>query len=141
MKRITILSGLIFSLLLCFTVTVFAKPHDNPNQCNSHNEDNCPVPTQICNNGEHVGNPHCLPTIGPSVIPTVSVTVTLPEPSLTPEVISSPSATPTPSNTEDNKNTSDGRSDGLSSCSDCTKTHEAPAIILPPCTKDTCGYK
>lgn len=55
------------------------------------------VPTPVCGEGEHVGNPHCLPSVSPTAVPTPTKkpckpTVTV-EPSV--EVTVSPTASPT----------------------------------------------
>ena len=34
-------------------------PGSNEDQCNRNNAKNCPAPTVICGNGQHLGNPHC----------------------------------------------------------------------------------
>lgn len=125
----------------------------NLDQCNANNPENCPNPTQICNQGNDVNNPHCItPTVTsnctPSPIPcllgegpllpdqhycdTVS-TVTL-----TPSPTAGASATLIPAPNTGNggngqapNNPSDGRHDNNSSCQ-FDKNCKTP--LAPPAT-------
>lgn len=136
MKK-SILAGFVLSFFLLTAVIPVLAKNNNPSQCNANNPTNCPIPTVICDNGEHVGNPHCLP----SSSPTESTPTGVIEPTLgvTPEVSVSPTATPeaTLAPTEvpqvvHGDNVSDGRSDGRSS---------SPQPTLMPCSATTCGWK
>ncbi len=128
MRKLLVLSGFIVSLLL-----VQVAHATNLDQCNANNPTNCPEPTQICNNGNHTGNPHCndvTPTI-----PVISPTLPIPcdeKCEVTPTVVvsptASPSATPSPTDSPIGDKEGDHRSDGLSSCPECTKTPE-PTLI------------
>lgn len=118
-KFITLIAILL--IILGFLVSRVSATQGDYN-CNSNNEENCPIPTQICENGEHTGNPHCNPS------PTVT-----PEPTeeVTPTVEPSPEATPSPTTTQPytppsdhGDGLSDGKSDGRSSCPECTKAPE-----------------
>lgn len=133
MKKFIIVIIVILALAV-FTVihSYQAGAHQyNWNQCNENNPENCPVPSVICGNGEHVGNPHCIPDITDE--PTGEVT---PTEEITPTVEVTPTATPeatpttSPSNNGDGKG--DGRSDGLSSCPSCTQAPNIPSA--PPAT-------
>jgi hypothetical protein len=91
-------------------------------------------PWQICGEGEHIGNPHCIPSITDEVTPTEEVVPTV-EPTL--EVSEEPTASPTAeitqtSSTNGGDNHGDGLSDGLSSCPSCTKAPSIPSA--PPKT-------
>jgi hypothetical protein len=118
------------------------------------------LPDQVCGNGEHVGNPHCITptpiatpsaTLTPTLTPTPTIDpciafevaqygddqeVVCPTPTATPEA--TPSATPTPAveptppPSSHGDGLSDGRSDGRSS---------SPQTTITPCTPTTCGWK
>lgn len=131
-------------------LSLFYKDQVTASQCNINNEENCPIPSPICDNGEHVGNPHCVsptpiqptitltPTSKPcnedideevpcptiTVVPTGTPTAS-PSPELTPEATATPSPTTAPEVTNTPSH-ADGRSDGLSSCPECTKAPNYP---------------
>ncbi len=130
--------GVIFALTLGSAGLVFAH-NDNYDQCNANNEENCPDPVVICDNGEHTGNPHCItptPTeeISPTITPEVSPSVTeTPEASPTAEVTVEPTTPPSDHGDGLSDGKSDGRSDGRSS---------TPQVTLTPCSvPNTCGMK
>lgn len=110
---IIIIFGVIVAFVLFMAFQAYASNGNNNNQCNSHNLQNCPSPSPICGNGEHVGNPHChtptphpTATVSPTPVPTINpcdiwkydIEEPCPteEPSVTPTPtpISTPSATP-----------------------------------------------
>jgi len=95
MKRILLVIVVVIGALSLFTTIVQANPDKNPQStdCNSNNEENCPEPPEICGNGWHTGNPHCVaPTPEPEVSPT-------PEPTATATATATPTAEPEPTAT------------------------------------------
>ncbi len=121
-----IIMGLITGIVLLLVLAVVA--HGSQGQCNANNPTNCPIPSPICDNGEHVGNPHCItPTPEVTLTPTPTDTQKCGEDCITPEV--TPTATPTaevtPTNTPLRTDLSDNKSDGGSSCPECTQPHNA----------------
>ncbi len=117
MKLKILIIILVAIALIGLVAVLHASAHNDDHDitgCNANNPQNCPKPTEICDNGEHEGNPHCVsptPTVEPSVSPTEAVTPTpecdedkdsefacpptptvTPEATVTPEV---PTATPT----------------------------------------------
>jgi len=89
MNKATFLTTII-SLGIIGTSVVFAHA-DNNNQCNANNPQNCPVPSVICDLGEHVGNPHCI-TPTPTVSCTPSPTEGEPTDEVTPDLSTTPTA-------------------------------------------------
>lgn len=66
-KTMWIIVALVVIILGTYMATI---ANASTSQCNNNNPKNCPIPTQICDNGKHIGNPHCQPTETPSVTPT-----------------------------------------------------------------------
>lgn len=85
MKKLAIILGLVGALTVGLLVA-----HAATADAHYHNWDN--LPSAVCGEGEHVGNPHCSPS--PTASPTSSPTAT---PSATP--VDEPSDTPTPTPT------------------------------------------
>lgn len=84
-----IILALIAVIVLVVTLLAPRVGATNNNQCNRNNPENCPDPIEICENGQHTGNPHCLtpsPTATSSPVPTE-------EPTPTPEATNKPSPT------------------------------------------------
>lgn len=105
MKKYLLIISLVLSIF-AFAGVAFAHER-NSEQCNEHNPWNCPLPTQICDKGEHWNNPHCIsPTpiivLSPSCIPTqIQEDTPTASPSaevtgeISPEVTQSPTVAPT----------------------------------------------
>ncbi|SRR6266496_1903337 len=139
---LTVLAAIGAIFILAFALTVSA--HEN--QCNANNPENCPIPTQICNNGEHTGNPHCQPspTSTPEVtetpIPTVNPCDELTEevapnaPCVTPTA--SPSATLTPTTTP-----TQTPQQGKEETKTAGNSAEVKGITITPCRPGVCGWK
>jgi hypothetical protein len=121
--------GFILLLVILFSVLLAVRPanahknHDNQNQCNIYNLQNCPLPSQICDKGEAIGNPHC----SPSEEPTVTMLPT--DEAASPTASVEATATPQPNTGDPGDGLSDGKSDGKSSCPSCT---EAPKTFIVP---------
>lgn len=123
-----------FGIMVLFIIGMFAflNHQAGATGCNSNNPDNCPLPSPICDNGEHTGNPHCHPTVtptitpicddwgcvSPSVSPVISSTSTpTPTVSLTPTVTSvEPTNTPGPGNVPDGGKTDTTEAPGAATC-------------------------
>jgi hypothetical protein len=129
----------ILSVLLAMPIAALAHGN-NQNQCNANNPDNCPVPSQICDNGQAVGNPHCNPTLTQPPLQYLTVTPVSPtnEPTVEPTVEATPSqavtpeATATPSPKQEEKKDSGSTTNNVAGES---------GHMLTPCTLKTCGWK
>jgi hypothetical protein len=124
MKKQIIISilVLVFGSMLVLNLA-FAQGY-NEDQCNANNPENCPIPTVICGNGEHVGNPHCIE-------PTVSPTTT-PIPTGIPGCdgdCTTPTPTPTPTEVKNESTIADVTSSNVSQAeSSCTASLNAPLL-------------
>lgn len=112
MKKKLVIGASIIVIAFSSFVGFASANQQNLNQCNSNNPWNCPAPTEICNNGQHTGNPHCNPTATPTTKPTATPTpgcfftvegnkvyYPCPSPTVTPTCgwnVDHPCATPTP---------------------------------------------
>ena len=132
-----LLYGIIAAGVVVFMAYLFiVRPAGaNQGQCNANNPTNCPIPSPICDNGEHVGNPHC-------ITPTPTITECEDCVTPTPTVVQEETPTATPSATLTPEippaGHGDGLNDGKSSCPECT---QAPKDYRSPFDGQPAGWK
>jgi hypothetical protein len=99
------------------------------------------VEAKKCDDSDRCGRPTSVPSISPTAIPSVTLNPSptagiSATPTMTPEASISAVPSPVPTVQASNVPTSDGKSDGRSSCPECTKTPEAS-----PWNGDPVGWK
>lgn len=150
----------LIAVFLFFTTAHAWNNSQNDNQttgCNEHNPENCPKPSEICGNGEHEGNPHCItptledtPEVTQSPVPTdIPLTVTI-QPcggnlDFWDDAFAVDCITPTLTPTEEVTPTAgESATETPVPPTDTPKQPEitsTPQITLTPCEQSNCGWK